>query len=287
MLELQGIVNGVVLAGIYMLVAVGLTLTFGTMRLANFAHGDIFMLAMYLVYFAVVSWGFELYLTLPIAIPILFAAGFIGYFLVVHPVIKAPPEGMLLTMFGASLIMQNGALIAFSGRVRSVEDPFGLGAFHLGDVTVGHAQIVAASCSFFVVLAVVLILYRTEIGRAIRATSEDRDAAQLAGININRVFAFSFGIGTACLGAAAPLVMPFLSVNPGIGLNFTLIGFLIIVMGGLGSFRGALLAALLVGLADGLGGVLLQGAHARALIFGMFVLVLLFKPTGLFGEEAL
>lgn len=283
----QGAINGVILGGIYMLVAVGLALIFGTMRLVNFAHGPIFMLAMYLVYFAVVSWGLGLYVALLLSVPVMFLSGFLIYFVVVHPVISKPPEALLLVMIGFALLLESSALVAFSPQLRSVPDPFSFEAFRFGNIVIGYAQVIAAVSSLTVVAAVTLILYKTEIGRAIRAISEDRDAAQLAGIRIGRVNAIAFGLGTACLGVAAPLVMPFLSVSPGVGLEITLVGFLIIVMGGLGSYRGAMAAAVIVGLADGIGGILFPGAQQRALLYGLFIAVLLIKPTGLFGVERL
>jgi branched-chain amino acid transport system permease protein len=286
-LIVQGIFNGLVLGGVYMLLGSGLSLIFGTMRLANFAHGDLLMVAMYVVVVGVTGFGLPVYLSVVLSFPVLIALGLLVYGLAVRPVIARPPEALLLNMIGLSLILENVALIVFGPGLRSIDDPFELKAFVVSGVVVGYAQSIAAVASLATVAALVLLLQKSEIGRAIRAISEDRDAASAVGINVSRVNAFAFAIGTGCLGIAAPLVMPFLSVTPTVGLDLTLIGFLVIVMGGLGSFRGALIAALIVGLADGIGGVLFAGAYARAMLYGLFVVVLLFKPMGLYGVQRL
>jgi len=285
-LILQAIVSGLLLGGVYSLICVGLTLTFGVMRIINFAHGEFLMVAMYATYFFAVGFKTESYVAIIAVLPGLFLFGVLVFHFLIRPIQSRDPLNQMLLLVGLSLVLQNGALALFSPDTRALQSSLLYSKVELGDIIIGMPMLIAFTVSILITLALYWQLRFTELGRMIRAAASDRGAAELMGINVNRVNTLAFGIGIGCLGIAAPLMMPVYYVVPDIGTFFILIAFVVVVLGGLGNFVGAMLASFLVAVAQSIGALFMPGSTAPVLPFLLFVLVLLFKPEGLFGRPA-
>ena len=285
-LIVQAIVTGVLLGGVYSLICVGLTLTFGVMRIINFAHGEFLMVAMYASYFFAQSFHTESYVAIFVVLPGLFVLGIVTFQLLIRPILGAEPLNQMLLLVGLSLVLQNGALVLFSPDTRSVQSALLYSKIELGEVIIGIPKLIAFATSIAVTLALYWLLRSTELGRRIRAAASDREVAALMGINVNRVNLIAFGIGIGCLGIAGPVMLPIFYIVPNIGSFFILIAFVVVVLGGIGNFIGALLASFVVAITESLGALFMPGSTAPVLPFVLFILVLLFKPEGLFGARA-
>jgi branched-chain amino acid transport system permease protein len=285
-LVLQAIVSGILLGGVYSLICVGLTLTFGVMRIINFAHGEFLMVGMYATYFFAQAFHTEAYAALPVVLPGLFAFGVVVYHLLVRPILGAEPLNQMLLLMGFSLVLQNAALAAFSPDARSLQSALSMAKLEAGPIIVSVPKLIAFGASLVITAGLYWLLRATELGRRIRAAASDRETAALMGINVGRVNLLAFGIGVGCLGVAAPLIMPIFYIVPNIGTFFILIAFVVVVLGGIGDFVGALLASFIVAIAESLGALFMPGSTAPVLPFLLFILVLLFKPEGLLGVRA-
>lgn len=285
-LILQAIVTGLLLGGVYCLICVGLTLTFGVMNIINFAHGEFLMIAMYGAYFFSQYFHTEAYTSVIAVLPGLFILGVVVFYFLVRPILGAEPLNQMLLLVGLSLVLQNGALALFSADTRSVQSAITYSKIELGEVIVGIPRLIAFAVSVIITLALYWLLRSTELGRRIRAAAADRETAALMGINVNRVNLIAFGIGVGCLGIAGPVMMPVFYVVPNIGTFFILIAFVVVVLGGIGNFMGAMIASFVVAIAESLGALFMPGSTAPVLPFLLFILVLLFKPEGLFGMRS-
>jgi len=285
-LILQAIVTGLLLGGVYCLICVGLTLTFGVMRIINFAHGEFLMIAMYGAYFFSQFFHTEAYISVVVDLPGLFILGVAVFYFLIRPILGADPLNQMLLLVGLSLVLQNGALALFSADPRSIQSAIAYSKIELGEIIVGIPRLIAFSVSVIITLALCWLLRSTELGRRIRAAASDRETAALMGINVNRVNLIAFGIGVGCLGIAGPVMMPVFYVVPNIGTFFILIAFVVVVLGGIGNFMGAMVASFVVAIAESLGALFMPGSTAPVLPFLLFILVLLFKPEGLFGTRS-
>lgn len=285
-LILQAIVTGLLLGGVYCLICVGLTLTFGVMKIINFAHGEFLMIAMYGAYFFSQYFHTEAYTSVVVVLPGLFILGVLVFHFLVRPILGAEPLNQMLLLVGLSLVLQNGALSLFSADTRSVQSAIAYSKIELGEVIVGIPRLIAFAVSVMITLALYWLLRSTELGRRIRAVASDRETAALMGINVNRVNLLAFGIGVGCLGIAGPVMMPVFYVVPNIGTFFILIAFVVVVLGGIGNFMGTMVASFVVAIAESLGALFMPGSTAPVLPFLLFILVLLFKPEGLFGTRS-
>jgi branched-chain amino acid transport system permease protein len=285
-LILQAIVTGVLLGGVYCLICVGLTLTFGVMGIINFAHGEFLMIAMYGAYFFSQFFHTEAYTSVVVDLPGLFILGVAVFHFLIRPILGVEPLNQMLLLVGLSLVLQNGALALFSADTRSIQSAITYSKIELGEVIVGIPRLIAFSVSVIITLALYWLLRSTELGRRIRAAASDRETAALMGINVNRVNLIAFGIGVGCLGIAGPVMMPVFYVVPNIGTFFILIAFVVVVLGGIGNFIGAMVASFVVAIAESLGALFMPGSTAPVLPFLLFILVLLFKPEGLFGTRS-
>ena len=284
-LILQAIATGILLGGVYSLICTGLTLTFGVMRIINFAHGEFLMVAMYASYFFSQALHTEAYTAILVVVPGLFIFGVFVFQLLVRPILSAEPLNQMLLLVGLSLVLQNGALALFSPDTRSVQSALLYSKIELGDVIIGVPKLIAFATSVAVTFALYWLLRSTELGRQIRAAASDREAAALMGINVNRVNLIAFGIGVGTLGIAGPVMLPIFYIVPNIGSFFILIAFVVVVLGGIGNFMGALVASFVVAVTESLGALFMPGSTAPVLPFLLFILVLLFKPEGLFGAR--
>ena len=279
----QALVTGILIGGVFALLSVGLTLIWGVMRIINFAHGEFLMVGMYIVYFLVAKGGWDPYVTLLISAPALFVVGVAIFRLTIQPILSDPSMNQIMLTLGLSLILQNLALVLFSADPLIVQTTYSRVTFSLGPAVVRVPQLIAFGGSGVAAVLLYWFLQRTDAGRAIRAASQNREAAVLMGIDVQRTYLLAFGIGSACLGVAASLMVPFYYTSPTVGLWFGLVSFVVVVLGGMGNFIGALVGGLIIGLTEAFGAAILPGSLSRVFTFAIFILALLFRPQGLFG----
>lgn len=284
------LVNGLTTGAVYALIALGLTLIYGVLHIINFAHGAALMLALYAVYFLKERVGIDPYLALPLVVPAMFVLGYGLQRVVINRASHGKDENILLVTLGLSIVMENLALLFFKSDTRTVELAYTLTTV---PISIGIAQamislpkLIAFGGALATSAVLMWVVGRTDLGRAIRAVAKEKLGAKLMGIDVDHVYAMSFGIGLACLGAAACFLLPVYYVNPLVGNGFVLVAFTIVVLGGMGSFAGALLGGLLIGVVESLGGLLLGESLGQIGIFVIFIAVLLFRPQGFFGAKA-
>jgi len=282
----QAFLNGLLVGGVYALIASGMALIFGVMRLVNFAHGAFLMLGTYLSYYGWVLLGLNPYLFFPLWGVVLFVFAVGIYRLLVRRVMGASDFLQILLTEGISLALVGLAQLVFGADYRQINLPIanritGFGSLHF---SVGY--ILSFAVSVLLVIALTQFLARTEMGRAIRAVAQNRSVAPLMGIRVERVSAITFGLGIACAGIAGALLLPIFWTNPTVGAPYTLKSFVIVVLGGMGSVQGAALGGLLLGVAEQFTAYTWADRYAEVVNFVIFLLVLLFRPQGLFGGKA-
>ena len=282
----QAIVSGLAQAAVYAVVAVGLTLTFGVMRVVNFAHGDFLMLAMYAGYFGWSLTGMDPAALVFLLMPLSIGVAYLFHKTVVLRLLKVTEVSQMAVTLGISLLLQNLALLAFTADNRMVNLERSLRSVKLAGASLQLPQLVLGVASLLVVGALYLLIRKTEFGLKLRAVSGSVEGAILSGINVGRAYMVATCIGVGTLGVAGPLLASSLYVNPYIGILFTLKAFVIVIVGGLGSFEGALLGALLVGLTESVAGIWFPASVAAAIPFLILIVVLLVRPEGLLGREA-
>lgn len=280
------VVNGLTTGAVYALVALGLTLIYGVLHIINFAHGAALMMALYGVYFLRQSFGLDPYWALLPMVAVMFAAGYLLQRVVINRASHGKDENILLVTLGLSIVLENLALLAFKSDTRTIETPYTLATVAIGPAMIALPKVVAFVGALAASAVLLWIVRKTDLGRAIRAVAREKQGARLAGIDVDHVYAMSFGIGLACLGAAACFLLPAYYVNPQVGNGFVLVAFTIVVLGGMGSFAGALLGGLLIGVVESLGGLWFGESLGQIGIFLLFIAVLLFRPQGLFGAKA-
>lgn len=278
----QAIVSGLLLGGVYALISVGLTLIFGVLGIVNFAQGAMLTLAMYIVY-ALSTAGLPVYVATLLAVPVMFVFGMIVQAtLLTKLTIGGSHEGPLLVTLGLSLLIINVLLMVFGGRPKSVEAPVDGSISILGTVA-AWPRVLAFVGAAVVAIALKSVLERTRLGLSIRAVASNSEGAKLVGVDIGRVYALTFGIGAACVAVAGGLMTPFTSLTPSVGEQFTILAFVIVVLGGLGSVVGAMVGGIVIGLVQTVGALYLPGTGSLILVFAVFVMVLFLKPEGLYG----
>jgi branched-chain amino acid transport system permease protein len=281
----QLLISTVLLGGIYALIAVGLTLIFGIMRVVNFAHGEFLMLGMYLAFWSFTLWGVDPYFILVVAVPLFFAIGLGVYALVMRGVIHASHNVQIFTTVGLSTALQNVALVLWTGDFRFVRPWESSVVVRILGAAFNLSQVIAFAVALLFTLALFAFMKWTHAGRVMRATAQDGEAATLMGINTDRVYRLAFAIGIACVGVAGVLVSPLYSVYPTAGLQFVLLAYVVVVLGGLGDMVGALLGALIVAGVEVIGSYVFGSAWKEVIYFLLFIAVLVFRPAGLFGQR--
>lgn len=283
---LPAILNGLTTGAVYALIALGLTLIYGVLHIINFAHGSLLMLALYGVFFLHSLFGIDPYVALPFAAIALFAIGYGLQRFVIGRASHGKDENILLVTLGLSVVIENLALYFWRADTRTIETPYSFDVIDFGVAFIAVPKVVALLGALLVAALLWLLMTRTDLGRAIRAIAKERQGARLIGVNVEHIFAMSFGIGCACLGVAACLLLPGFYVSPQVGHTFVLVAFTVVVLGGMGSFVGALLGGLIIGVTESLGGLFLGESLGQLGIFLIFIIVLLFRPTGLLGQKA-
>lgn len=283
---LQSIISGLLIGGVYALIAVGLTLIFGVMKIINFAHGEFLMLGMYFAFFMSTLFGLDPYIAAILALPVFLMIGWGIQAVLIRPVLGAPDMIQILLTVGISLVLQNLALYFFSADFQSLNLDYSGLTFEVGPARVSYSRLLACVVALSVAGGLYLFLKKTDVGKALRACAEEREGALAVGIDVERMYKVAFGLGIACVAIAGILMTPFFYIAPTVGISFTLTAFVVVVLGGLGNIPGALIGGLTVGLVESLGEILLPAASLKSLAtFSIFVLILLLRPQGLFGQK--
>jgi branched-chain amino acid transport system permease protein len=275
----------VLFGGVFSLMAVGLTLIFGVMRVINFAHGDMMVWGMYLAWLMSTRGGVDPYVGFVVCAAALFVLGFGVQRVLVQRIVDAPHEMQILLMLGVALVLENLALLLFGPEPQRVRSVLGRSTVWLGPVFVDVARLIAFGVAVLLTLLLSLFLFRTDLGRSIRAAADNPYGALVIGTDVRRVYAVAFGVGAACVGAAGALVSPLLPFQPPTGLQLSIASFNIVIIGGMGSLLGAFVGGLIVAVAESLGAVFLKPSLKELVSFSLLVLILLFRPVGIFGRR--
>jgi len=281
---LQSVLSGVLVGGIYALIGIGLTIIFGVMRVINFAHGELLMLGMYATWIVFTAIGLDPFLSIVIVAPVLFLWGAFLQKVFINRVLNALPQNQILLTIGLGLVMSNSIMLIFTSDYRILTTSYSSSSFTIGELSVSQPLLVAFLITAAITAGLYWFLLKTDTGQAIRATAQDRDAAQLMGINVRAMSVLAFGIGAALAGTAGALISPTYYIFPQVGGTFTLKAFVIVVLGGMGSVVGATLGGVLVGLTESLAAVYVASGLKELVVFVAFLAVLLFKPAGLLGK---
>lgn len=279
----QAMVNGLLMGGLYALVAVGLTIIFGTMNVVNFAHGEFVMLGMFATYWLHAYTGLDPLLLIFVVMPLMFLFGALIQRVLIQRVVSDPHETQILLTLGISVLLMNVALLLWGPQPRSVPTPYAFAAFSFGGVHVPFPRLMAFLVALLLAAILWAFLTRTDLGRALRATSENKEWATLMGIDSVKMYLLAFGIGIALAAAAGALMTPFFNTYPRAGVFFGLIAFVVVVLGGMGNVLGAVLGALVIGVTESLTGQFIALDLSMFGVFVIFILVMLLRPTGIIG----
>jgi branched-chain amino acid transport system permease protein len=282
----QVLVNGVLLGGLYALMALGLALIWGVLNIVNLAHGALIMLGAYVCYYLFTGFGWDPFAALPLAMLVLFCLGYLIQRYLLNLVIRAPMFNTLLITFGLEVVITYLAQIAFSADFRTINPSYAGANFSLFGATVPVVRILAFGVALALTVALWLLLVRTRIGRAIRATAQNLVAARLYGVDPRRLYALTFGLGAALAGAAGSLYGVVSQINPYIGAGLTAKSFAIAIIGGLENPLYVLVGGLFLGIAEALTALYIGPTYTDVVSFGILVLVLIVRPTGLLGRTA-
>jgi branched-chain amino acid transport system permease protein len=280
------VLNGLMTGAVYALVALGLTLIYGVLHIINFAHGALLTAAMFAAFFAHRLLGLDPYLAALMLTPLFYLLGYGLQRFVIGPAAHGEDRNILLVTLGLAVIIENAMLYFFRADTRTVNLPYAFDVVEIGNAFLAVPRVIAFGAVIAVALVLWLIMQWTDTGKAIRAVAKEKLGAELSGIDVAHIYAVTFGLGTACLAIAACLLIPTYYVNPHVGNAFILVAFTIVVLGGMGSVTGALIGGLFIGVVESLSGLYLGESLGQIGIFAMFILVLLFRPSGLFGERA-
>jgi len=279
------VLNGLMTGAVYALVALGLTLIYGVLHIINFAHGALLSAAMFAAFFAYRLLGLDPYVAALILTPLFFLLGYGLQRFIIAPAAHDEDRNILLVTLGLAVVIENALLYAFRADTRTINLPYAFDVVEVGAAFLAVPRVVAFGVVIVVALSLWLVMRWTDTGKAIRAVAKEKLGAELSGIDVAHIYAVTFGLGTACLAIAACLLIPTYYVNPSAGNAFVLIAFTIVVLGGMGSVVGALITGLFVGVVESLCGLYLGESLGQIGIFVTFILVLLLRPNGLFGER--
>jgi len=278
--------NGLMTGAVYALVALGLTLIYGVLHIINFAHGALLTAAMFAAFFAYTLLGLDPYVAALILTPLFFLLGYGLQRFIIGPASGGDDRNVLLVTLGLAIVIENALLYAFRADTRTINLPYAFDVVAIGTAFIAVPRVVDFIVVIGVAVALWMLMQWTDTGKAIRAVAKEKLGAELAGIDVSHIYAVTFGIGTACVAIAACLLIPTYYVNPSAGDAFVLIAFTVVVLGGMGSIVGSLIGGLLVGVIESLSSVFLGESLGQIGIFVMFIVMLLVRPSGLFGEQA-
>jgi branched-chain amino acid transport system permease protein len=281
---LQHLLNGLLLGSTYSLLGIGLTLVFGLMNVVNFAHGEFYTLGAYATFAALALASVNLFAAIPLAILSGILLGALCERVLLRPLLGASIDTTMLVMIGLWIALQNAELLLWGGVAKSVPTPFASDPLVVGPVSVSPLRLFVFLVAGFLVLGAHLLLARTRLGRAMRATFQDRETAALMGVSIERIHTITFAVGAGLAAAAGALLGPVFLVYPSMGDLASLKAFCVVILGGLGNFAGAAVGGLLLGVAEELGAGYLSSGYRDAVGFVLIVAVLLLRPSGLFAR---
>jgi len=281
---IQGIISGLLMGCIYALIAAGLSLIFGLMEIVNFAHGEFLMLAMYTAFWMYTLFALDPLLSVPICGGVLFVLGVLTHKGIIRRILGAPMLAQIFATFGLGIFLRAMAQFLWTPDFRQVSEPLVQGPVRLFGISVGLAQLVAALASLLAFGFLIWFITKTEAGAALEATAQDRQAASLMGIDTQRMFALGWAIGLGLVGVAGALLVSFFYVYPDVGATFALLAYVTVAIGGFGNVPATLLAGVIVGLVEAVAGVLGPPALKYAVVFVMYLAVVLWRPQGLFGR---
>ncbi len=278
-------VSGVLTGLVYGLMALGLSVIFGVVRVVNFAHGEMMIVAMYLAVVLFTQLGLDpLLMMLPIA-AVLFGVGYVMQRVLINPFISRPEHSQFMLMIAVAIIIVNGLLMIFGPDAQSVQTSYAFDSFALGPLIVDATKLYAGVAAILVAAALFAFFRFAPLGKAIRACADNYTGALVVGLDVKKLYALSFGLGAACVGAAGAIIVLIVDVTPPLGPAYTLLAFIIVIVGGLGSMPGALLGGVLIGLTEAMGGLFITPSAKSMLSYGVLVLVLLFRPQGIMGRK--
>ena len=280
------VLNGLMTGAVYALVALGLTLVYGVLHIINFAHGALLTAAMFAAFFAYTLLGLDPYLAVFLLAPLFFVAGYALQRFVIGPAAHGEDRNFLLVTLGLAIVIENALLYFFRADTRTINLPYAFDVVEVGAAFIAVPRLVALGAVIAVAGMLWIIMQWTDTGKAIRAVAKEKLGAELCGIDVAHIYAVTFGLGTACVAVAACLLIPTYYVNPTAGEAFVLIAFTIVVLGGMGSIAGALISGLFVGVVESLSSVFLGQSLGQIGIFVLFIVMLLVRPSGLFGARA-
>ena len=283
---LQVLLNGLMLGGLFAIVSIGLTLIFGIVKVVNFAHGEFLMAGMFATWMITTSLGLHPYAAVIVVVPALFILGALTQRLLIQPLMAADDDHVqIFATVGLSTAMINLALLIFGADIANTPN-FGLRSpIEIGPLRVLTGQVFIFVAAIALVVALEMFLKKSQTGRAIRAVAQHRVAAELMGVNVSRIYILSFGLGAACVGLAAVMIAPLYPTSSTIGTYFVLTAFVVVVLGGLGSIPGAFFGALIIGMIDSLSGYYIGSDLRDAVVFSIFLVILILRPSGLFGKK--
>ncbi len=297
-LLLQLATSGFLLGGVYSLIALGLSLIFGVMRVINFAHGEAMVWGMYIAYSILLWTGIDPFYSFLVSAAVLFCVGYVLQRTVVNRIIDFPEAMQVLPLVGMAMVFENSARIIWGPDYISPQSRFALSSISLGTLIIDTPRLLAFVLSIIITIAVLVFLKKTDTGKSIRAAADNRMGALLVGTDVNRTYAICFGIGAACVGAAGGLLVPIMPLSPYIGAPFTLISFIIVILGGMGSLPGAMVGGFIIGVAESIGpelitnifhgvGLDLEFPHTMKQVVSFFILIviMILRPQGLFGGK--
>jgi branched-chain amino acid transport system permease protein len=280
-------VGGILTGLVYGLMALGLSVIFGVVRVVNFAHGEMMSIAMYLTVLLFSSLNLDpLVMLVPIA-AVLFVFGYALQASLINPFISRPEHSQFLLLVALALIIVNGLLIVFGPDARTVQTAYAFDSFEIGALIIDATKLYAGVAAILVATLLFAFFRFAPLGKAIRACADNYTGALVVGLDVKRLYALTFGIGAACVGAAGVMMTLIVDVTPTIGPTYTLLAFVIVITGGLGSMAGALLGGLLIGMTEALAGLLFTPSAKSMFAFAILVLVLLFRPQGILGRRSI
>jgi branched-chain amino acid transport system permease protein len=279
-------VGGLLTGLVYGLMALGLSVIFGVIRVVNFAHGEMMTIAMYIAVVLFSAFKLDpLVMLVPIA-AVLFAIGYAMQAGLINPFINRPEHSQFMLLVAVALIMVNGLLIIFGPDARNVQTSYSFDSFQVGPLIVDATKVYAGTAAIAVAAALFAFFRFSFLGQAIRACADNYTGALVVGLDVKRLYALTFGLGAACVGAAGAILVLIIDVTPPLGPAYTLLAFVIVITGGLGSMPGALLGGILIGMTEALAGLFFTPSAKSMFAFGILVLVLLFRPQGIMGRKA-
>ena len=278
-------VSGVLTGLVYGLMALGLSVIFGVVRVVNFAHGEMMTVAMYAAVILFSAMGADPFVILLPVAAAFFLFGYVMQAALVNPFINRPEHSQFMLLVAVALMMVNGLLMAFGPNARGLQVDYALDSFELGPLLFDKVRVYAGLAAIAIAAALFAFFRFAPAGRAIRACADNYLGARVVGLNVRRWYAITFGLGSACVGAAGCLMVMLVDVTPQLGPSYTLMAFVIVIVGGLGSMGGALLGGVLIGLSEALAGLFFSPSAKSMFSFGLLILVLLFRPQGILGKK--